>query len=146
MDHECLSPPSSDVPQQHLEIVRWVLEFIEGRFREGTPLATIARSVGVSRSHLCRIFRRVTGQSLKSFLTRRRMQAAKVMLRNPEVMIQEVAVTVGFRDISHFDRVFRRLEGQSPSSYRRQCTQGTRFPSSYQNQVANPHRNASPPD
>lgn len=137
--------PLTDVPLQHLEIVRWVLEFIERRFREGTPLATIARSVGVSRSHLCRIFRRVTGQSLKCFLTRRRLQAAKAMLRNSKVMIQQVATAVGYRDLSHFDRVFRSLEGQTPSSYRRRCVQETRLPISYQNDSANSHRNAPSP-
>jgi YesN/AraC family two-component response regulator len=143
--HECLNQPPAEVPLQHLEIVRWVLEYIEQRFREGTPLATIAHSVGVSRSHLCRIFRRVTGQSLKSFLTRRRLRAAKVMLRNPQLMIQEVAASVGYRDVSHFDRVFRHLEGQSPSSYRRRCAQSAPIPGSYQNPLANPHLNASSP-
>ena len=155
--HECLDQrptyrpgsttpqPLTDVPQQHLEIVRWVIEFIERRFREETPLAIIARSVGVSRSHLCRIFRRVTGQSLKCCLTRRRLQAAKAMLRNSKVRVQQVATAVGYRDLSHFDRVFRRLEGQTPSSYRRRCVQETRLPISHQNASANSHRNAPSP-
>jgi len=111
-----------EIPRQHVEIVRSVLQFIERRFRDGMPLASLARNVGVSRSHLCRVFRRVTGQSLKAVLTRRRLQAAKEMLRDQRVMIHQVAVRVGYRDMSHFDRVFRRLEGQTPTNYRRRYT------------------------
>lgn len=114
-----LHQPPVNAPLHHLGIVQWVLEFIEERFRDGASLADLARSVGVSRSHLCRVFRRVTGQSLKSFLTRRRLLAAKTMLQDPTVPIRRVAAAVGYRDLSHFDRVFRRMEGQSPSSYRR---------------------------
>ena len=131
-----------DAPMHHLEIVQWVLEFIEQRFRDGTSLADLARTVGVSRSHLCRIFRRVTGQSLKSFLTRRRLLAAKTMLQDPRVMIQRVAAAVGYRDLSHFDRVFRRLEGQSPSSYRRRYIEEPRSPGSRQKLSSTPHRSA----
>ncbi|HSB70715.1 MAG TPA: DNA-binding response regulator [Candidatus Methylomirabilis sp.] len=131
-----------DAPLHHLEIVQWVLEFIEERFRDGTSLTDLARTVGVSRSHLCRIFRRVTGHSLKSFLTRRRLLAAKTMLQDPTVMIQRVAAAVGYRDLSHFDRVFRRLEGQSPSSYRRRHIEEPRSRGSRQKISSTPHCSA----
>ena len=113
--------PRYEVPVQHLEIVRWVVEFIERCYQDGTRFSDVARAAGVSRSHLCRIFKRVTGLSLNRFLTRRRLQAAKVMLRDPGTAIQQVASTVGYHDPSHFNRVFRRWEGQSPSRYRRQA-------------------------
>lgn len=116
-----LAQPTVDAPVRHREIVRWVLEFSQRHQADGTSLTTIARGAGVSRSHLCRIFRRVTGQPLKRFLTRRRLQAAKVLLKDPAMTIRQVASAVGYTDLSHFDRVFRRWEGQTPSSYRRQA-------------------------
>jgi AraC-like DNA-binding protein len=115
-------PAPEEIPPQHLEVVRCVLDFIDRRHGEETPLAMIAQEAGVSRWHLCRIFKRVTGLSLKRFLTRRRLQAAKALLREPGVPIHEVASEAGYRDASHFDRVFRRWEGQTPSRYRRQAT------------------------
>jgi AraC-like DNA-binding protein len=133
-----------EIPQQHLEIVRSVLQFIECRFRDGMTLASIARNVGVSRSHLCRVFRRITGQSLKGVLTRRRLQAAKTMLRDQRVMIHQVAVEVGYRDMSHFDRVFRRLEGQTPSSYKRRYASQSHPSKGYQNEALSPHRSFLP--
>jgi AraC-like DNA-binding protein len=81
----------------------------------------IVQRAGVSRSHLSRVSKRVTGLSPKRYLTRRRLQAAKGLLRNPEAAIHQVASKVGFKDTSRFARVFRRWEGQTPSRYRRQA-------------------------
>jgi AraC-like DNA-binding protein len=113
-------PVQYEVPVQHLEIVRWVVEYIERCSQEGTRFSEVAQAAGVSRSHLCRIFKRVTGLPLKRFLTRRRLRAAKTLLRDPAMPIHEIASRVGYRDASHFNRVFRRWEGQAPSLYRRQ--------------------------
>lgn len=116
------SPPvrhETSVP--HLEIVCSVLELIERSYQD-VGLSRMAQETNVSRSHLCRVFKRVTGFSLKRFLTRRRLQAAKELLREKGRTIDQVARQVGYRDVSHFDRVFRRWEGQTPSGYRRRLT------------------------
>lgn len=116
------SPPVSwGIPPEHLETVRGVLELIERHHRERAPLAVIAQAAEVSRSHLCRIFKRVTGVTLKRYLTRRRLQTAKELLLRPGMTIPEVARRVGYPDASHFDRVFRQWEGLTPSGYRRQA-------------------------
>ena len=118
-----MSPPVRyEIPVQHLEMVRSVLEFIDRSYQDGTLLSGIAQGTGVSRSHLCRVFKRVTGLSLKRFLTRRRLQAAKELLQVPGATIEQVARRVGYRDASHLDRVFRQCEGRTPSGYRRQVT------------------------
>lgn len=109
-----------DVPARHIEIVRWVVELIERCYQEGTRFSEVAQAAGVSRSHLCRIFKRVTGLPLKRFLTRRRLRVAKDLLREPGLAIHQVASKVGYPDPSHFNRVFRQWEGQTPSLYRRQ--------------------------
>jgi AraC-like DNA-binding protein len=113
-------PVRYDLPVHHVEIVRWVVEFIERCYQEGTRFSEVAQAAGVSRSHLCRIFKRVTGLPLKRFLTRRRLRVAKDLLREPGLAIHQVASKVGYPDPSHFIRVFRRWEGQTPSLYRRQ--------------------------
>ncbi|HSC70999.1 MAG TPA: response regulator transcription factor [Candidatus Methylomirabilis sp.] len=113
-------PVQYNGPVHHLEIVRWVVEFIERCYQEGTRFSEVAQAAGVSRSHLCRIFKRVTGLPLKRFLTRRRLRVAKELLREPGLAVQQVASKVGYPDPSHFNRVFRQWEGQPPSRYRRQ--------------------------
>jgi AraC-like DNA-binding protein len=62
-----------------------------------------------------------TGRSLSEHLLERRLDAAAAILRNPamdHVRIAEVAIAVGFTDISHFNRSFRRKFGDTPSGLR----------------------------
>jgi AraC-like DNA-binding protein len=116
-----MSPPvRNEISIAHLELVRSVLEFIDRSSQEVTPLSGMAQAAGVSRSHLCRIFKRIIGLSPKKFLTGRRLQAAKELLHEPGTTIDQVARRVGYRDASHLDRVFRQWEGRTPSGYRRQ--------------------------
>jgi AraC-like DNA-binding protein/CheY-like chemotaxis protein len=115
--------PQQEIRHRDSAIVQGVLEFVERRRHVGTPLGVIARAAGVSRSHLCRVFRRATGVPLKRFLMGRRLQEAKSRLLEPGATIHQIACQTGFRDASHFDRVFRRWEGQTPSRYRRQAIQ-----------------------
>ena len=114
------SPVCYEISVPHIGIVRSVLEYIERSYQDGTSLPRIARAAGVSRSHLCRVFKRVTGLYLKQFLTQCRLQVAKELLEEPGVTIDQVARRVGYRGASHFDRVFRQWEGRTPSGYRRQ--------------------------
>jgi len=119
-------PVRYEVPGHQLEIVGWVVEFIERCYQEGTRFSEVAQAAGVSRSHLCRIFKRVTGLPLKRFLTRRRLRVAKDLLREPGLAIHDIASKVGYPDPRYFNRVFRRWEGQTPSLYRRQVARQSR--------------------
>lgn len=47
-----------------------------------------------------------------------RVEAAMVLLRDPNIKIIEIAYAVGYEDPSHFSRAFRRMAGTSPREYR----------------------------
>jgi AraC-like DNA-binding protein len=78
-------------------------------------LSLLARTVGVSPSHLSRRFKRLTGDSLRRTWQRMRMEAAAQMLRDGRSSAQAVAAQLGFCDPSHLTRVCRRVLGTTPS-------------------------------
>ena len=62
----------------------------------------------------------VAVQGFKALLTQIRIIKAREMLRtDSRPNITEVAMTVGFSDLSHFERSFRSIVGQTPREYRR---------------------------
>ena len=84
------------------------------------PLGTLARECGLSVSHFCRAFRQSTGMPPHQWLMRRRIEAAKVMLRERrQSTLSEIALACGFADQSHFTRIFSRTVGMSPGAWRR---------------------------
>jgi YesN/AraC family two-component response regulator len=99
--------------------VRRGLAFMQEHFADPITLADVARAACLSRFHFCRLFHHETGMPLHEYLHDLRVTKAKLLLRDHGLRISEVAFTVGFNDLSHFDRTFRRLVGRSPSQYRR---------------------------
>ena len=76
-----------------------------------------AASVAMSRMHLNRKLRALTGESTHEFIRAVRLEAARDMILK-QLPIGYVAKSVGFRSNSQFAKVFRERFGSSPSSYR----------------------------
>ena len=77
----------------------------------------IDNAVGVSRSHLYRVFMAIVGQSPIDCLTNYRISEACSLLKNSNLSIAEIAVSVGFFDQFYFSRVFKKVKGVPPSKY-----------------------------
>src|SRR5690606_18389672 len=83
----------------------------------------IARHLGISRSHLYRLFQRYGGVS--AYILRVRLRhAVTELIRHPTRPIAEIAYGLGFSSASDFSRAFRRFYGYSPSDVRMQLVQG----------------------
>ena len=80
----------------------------------------IARTVGISRTHLHRKLREITNQSARDFIRNMRLQQAATLLAEKRHSISEIADNLGFANISYFSTVFKELYGVSPSEYMEQ--------------------------
>ena len=78
----------------------------------------IAEAVGLSPYHLSRLFKTHTGLTLREYLTRERIEAAKQLLATSDRTIPQIASLLRFCDQSYFTMVFRRQTGQTPGEYR----------------------------
>ncbi|WP_428311850.1 helix-turn-helix domain-containing protein [Hydrocarboniphaga sp.] len=98
-----------------------MLDFIDSRLTEPLSLNDLADQVGVSRSHSARRFRAVTGMSPHRYVTQRRVEKAKQMLRETSLCLIQIALDVGFSNQSHFTQVFHSFAGETPSQFRRRA-------------------------
>lgn len=80
----------------------------------------IAAELGISSSHCNRVFKQVFGQSPRAVLSQLILHEAKLLLGNPKLSVQNIAVMLGYKDIAHFSRQFKRWSGMSPSRYRQE--------------------------
>lgn len=87
-------------------------------------LPILANHFHISRSHLSRTFKKVTGLTIVEYLNSVRISQAQKLLRNTKKSISQISSDTGFNNISHFDRTFKKITGYSPSDFRK-VQQGT---------------------
>jgi AraC family transcriptional regulator len=92
---------------------------LDGAFRDPVTLGDLAGRAGLSRFHLLRTFRRVTGWTPYGYVLRRRLECAAAELTDPNVRVTDVAYDCGFEDLSNFTRSFKAAFGVSPGAWRR---------------------------
>lgn len=97
------------------DAVEAVKLILNERFESPPRLAELAASVNCSPFHLSRIFRVVTGLTLRRYLQRLRAQLASDRLARGPTDLTALALDLGFFDHSHFTNAFRREWGVPPS-------------------------------
>jgi AraC family transcriptional regulator len=93
--------------------------WLEARSREDVDLERAARQVGLSPFHFLRVFAGSLGVTPHQYLVRSRLRRAAELLAAAERPIGEIALEVGFGDVSNFVRTFHRAAGVSPRGFRR---------------------------
>lgn len=73
--------------------------------------------VGLSRVHLFRKLKALTGMSPSDFIKDFRMKHARQMLETGKFRVVDVAESVGFQDVQYFSKVFKKETGKSPSEF-----------------------------
>jgi AraC-like DNA-binding protein len=94
-------------------------QYIEANCTRLTGLPQIARQCHIVPAYLCRLFRRYDHQTPYQYLMRLKMNVAAERLRNPGVLVKQVAAELGFGDPFHFSRAFKSVLGLSPEKFRR---------------------------
>lgn len=78
----------------------------------------MARAANLSKFHFARVFAAAYGETPREYLSRRRIERAKDLLRAANLTVTEICMLVGFESLGSFSRRFRELVGCSPSDYR----------------------------
>jgi AraC family transcriptional regulator len=68
--------------------------------------------------HFAAQFRAAVGMRPHQYLLKRRIERAEALLKQAEISLVEVALTVGFQTQAHFTTVFKRFAGDTPYQWR----------------------------
>lgn len=111
-----------------LPALRRARDLIDRDYAEPLDLDVMAREAGYSRFHFARAFATAYGETPRAYLTRRRIERAKTLLRTANLSVTEICMVVGFSSVGSFSARFRELVGQSPSEYRDDAVAGAGVP------------------
>jgi AraC-like DNA-binding protein len=111
-----------------LPALRRARDLIDRQYAEPLDLAAMAAESGYSRFHFARAFTAAYGETPRAYLTRRRIERAKTLLRTANLSVTEICLLVGFASLGSFSARFRALVGQSPTAYRDEAIARTGVP------------------
>ena len=108
--------------------LRKAKDLIDRDYAEPLDINVLAAQAHCSRYHFIRSFQAAYGEPPGLYLTRRRIERAKDLLRSANLTVTEICFLVGFGSLGSFSRRFSELVGLSPTAYREQSRVRTAAP------------------
>lgn len=79
----------------------------------------LCRDIGISHTHLLRLFKKEYGQTIIGYITEKRIAYACELLVTTELSVKAVAFSCGFSDEMHFMKSFKKATGFTALQYRK---------------------------
>ncbi len=119
--------PKSDVLgntfSSKILLVKSSIRFIKENYMKEVSLDDIVRNSLLSKSELCKLFKKYVNESPIQYLMKHRIATACNLLSTTNKQITDIAKNVGIGDPNYFAISFRKIMGISPSEYRKKCAE-----------------------
>ena len=102
----------------HDDRIRMVLAHIRSNLSENIDVETLAEIACMSKDHFIRTFKKQTGDTPNAYITKKKMEAAELLLITNDDTIKNVAMKLGYYDCSYFNKTFKKYSGATPQQYR----------------------------
>ncbi|MEE1030744.1 MAG: AraC family transcriptional regulator [Ruminococcus sp.] len=104
----------------YLQYIEPIIKKIETSYADPLDVDELALEVHVTPQYLTRLFQRFTGYSVRSYITRYRINQAKEMLIDkPYHTVEQISFLCGYNDVSYFISVFKKQTGITPKQFRK---------------------------
>jgi YesN/AraC family two-component response regulator len=111
---------SESVESREVFIMDSTAAFIEENYKEDLTRDELAQRARMERYRFSRAFNKHFGKNVKSYVNTVRVnKAAEILSKNTDLSITDVAISVGYSGIAHFEKVFKKVYGISPNEYRK---------------------------
>ena len=102
----------------YLESLNRAIQFVENNLDKKILLKDIAREAFLSEFHFHRIFKSLTGETIKEFLLRLKIERAAIRLKYSKDNIRRIAFENGYENHETFTRAFKKYFELTPQEYR----------------------------
>ena len=105
-------------------LVKQALQFIEENVEKDISLNEISEKLNISSYYFSKLFKEEMNEGFIEYLTKRRVERAKEMLKDPAKSIKEVGSDCGYSDPNYFSRIFKKSTGMTPTEYKERAGSG----------------------
>jgi len=118
IDEEISSTQNGTVNNAPFRIKK-VVQYIHDHLDQKLTLPELAKQAGWNMYHFARLFKKHMKETPYQYLIKARIEKAKVLLKESEDNLAQVALGLGFENHSHFSQTFRKQVGVSPDAFRK---------------------------
>ena len=98
--------------------------YIEDNYSFSITVKDVAYNIGLDRTYLYRLFIKILGVSPSEYLSDYRISKSAEKLKDKNLSLNEVSLSVGFKDVAYFYKVFSKKYKTTPKKYREKLTGG----------------------
>lgn len=95
-----------------------IIDYIQRNISTNIKVSEIAKRFGYNEKYLSHMFSQITGETLKQFILKRKIDAANFLLTDTNKKIVDIAGELGYSDIHNFCKAYKRMTGLTPNEYR----------------------------
>ncbi|RAU94196.1 response regulator transcription factor [Paenibacillus sp. YN15] len=103
------------IGRKHKAAVDFMMSYIHEHYAEDLTLDDLAGQLFISKNYLNQLFKKVTGETFMNYVIRVRLEKAKALLLEGNLLIYEVAERVGYQNVPYFSTLFKKYCGMNPS-------------------------------
>lgn len=101
-----------------MERLTHIQQYVERHLHTEVTLEEMAEVVHFHPNYFSKYFKKHFGVPPLKYVSRKKMEHAKQMLKTTNQSVKEIAIATGFEDANYFSKTFRREVGYSPTEYR----------------------------
>ncbi len=103
---------------KHASVMQNALKYIGARYTENLTLDDVAGAVFLSPTYFSKLFNEEMKCRFTTYLNSLRIAKAKLLLKNSDISLVDIAGLIGYEDQSYFTKMFKKMTGVSPGRYR----------------------------
>lgn len=111
--------PSEGADNTKADRLKKAILYIQDHYQEPIRTRDLAGLIPMSEGQFCRFFKSMTRKTPVDYINSYRVRQAAALLQQSDRKISDIAMDVGFDNVSYFIKVFRKAMNCSPSEFRR---------------------------
>ncbi|MBD7911213.1 MULTISPECIES: response regulator [Clostridium] len=104
---------------QGYNVVQKAREYVLNHVEEEITLTSISNHLNISKNYFCSVFKQQTGENFLEYLTKAKMDRAKILLKRYDYKVYEISDILGYKETAYFSKLFKKHTGYTPAKYKK---------------------------
>ena len=98
--------------------VNHAIEYIKNNYTNDISIDKICEELNINKCYFCSIFKKETGSTFINYLNNYKIEKSKELLKNTNLSLLDISLSVGFNNQSYYSTIFKKLTGKRPLEFR----------------------------